>query len=121
MNDVTPKFSFGTENDSEKYASTPTFYKLLLKSYENKTESLIKSEARRHLCSFSKLNKRKKNLSPVRKRSRDGTSEPKGQFEKFLVKRFQLRNDYDKPHVDEFLLSKEQAFKFPSRNDDIID
>ena len=122
MNGETPRFSFGEEKDSEIYSSAPSLYTLLKKYYKNKTELLIKNETKKHLSSFSKSYTKKKDISSTFKQQRNGTPEPYyGQFTKFLMKRFHLRNDYDKQHADEFLSSKEQAFKFPSRNDDIID
>ena len=121
MDGQTPKFSICNEIVPEIYASDFTFYSLLLKSYENKAELLMKREAQKHLSSFTESSKRKVKISPAERRTRNDFSAPKDQFAKFLEKRFKLRNDYDKQHVDEFLLSKEQAFKFPSRDDDIID
>ena len=117
----TPKFNSGNEKDSGINSPILSFYSLLMKSYEKKTELLLKREVKRHLSAFTKSNKKKKNFSPVKKRTRNDVSEPKGQFAKFLVKRFQLRNDYDRQHSEEFLVSKEQAFEFPSKDDDIID
>ena len=120
MEGETPKFSLGREKNLEIYSSSPSFYALLMKSYENKTDLLLQRETKRHLSSFSKSHRKKKNLSPAKKKSRDA-SVPKGQFAQLLMKRFVLRNDFDKQHAEEFLSSKEQAFVFPSRNDDIID
>ena len=121
MNGETPKFNFVKEKNPEIYSATPTFFSLLMKSYENKNDILLKRVTKRHLSAFSKSNQEEKNLSPAKKIPRNDTPEPKGEFAKFLEKRFKLRNDYDKQHADEFLSSKEQAFEFPSRNGDIID
>ena len=120
MNGETPKFNFLKEKNPEIYSATPTFFSLLMKSYENKTDVLLKRVTEMHLSEFSKMYKENKKNTPTKKIKKD-TSEPKGQFEKFLEKRFNLRNDYDKQHVDEFLSSKELAFEFPSRNGDIIE
>ena len=120
MNADTPKFCFGEEKDSKKYSSDFTFYSLLLKSYENKADLLFKREAKKRLFSLNKSTKKKNNLASSKKRTKHNVSEPKGQFATFLVKRFHIRNDFDKQHTDEFLSSKEQAFEFPSKDDDTI-
>ena len=109
------------EKESDKYSSDPSFYTLLMKCYNQKSESPRKHKPKRHLSSFTKIDKTKKGLSPAKKKRRNNVSQPKGQFGILLVKKFKLRNDFDKQHVDEFLSSKEQAFEFPSKDDDIID
>ena len=119
MNGETPRFNFENENETKLNLSDSSFYSLLMKSYDKQTE-LFKLEAKRRYSTFSHINKKNKNISHSKKKRRHEVSEPKGKFATFLVKRFKLRNDYDKQHTDEFLLSKEQAFEFPSRDDDVI-
>ena len=120
MNGDTPKFNFEGERDSNIYSSGPNFYTLLMNYYQNKQKLSIEKKQKNNLSPKNNLNENEEMFSPVKKETRS-ISLPKGQFAMFLLKRFRLRNDYDKQHVDEFLLSKEQAFEFPSRDDDIID
>ena len=120
MDDETPKFSSRKEEDSEIYSSESSFYSLLLKSYLKRDELPSKYKPKKHMSLLTKISKKKKKFSRAKKKRKNNVSEPKGQFAKFLVKRFKLRNDYDEQHADEFLCSKEQAFEFPSRDDDII-
>ena len=121
MNGETPTFSFGKQRTTDEYSSDSSFYSLLMKYSQNTNESSPKNKPKRHYSTFSKLCKNKKALSPAKKRPKSNYSLPKGKFAMFLVKRFKLRNDFDKQHADEFLLSKEQAFEFPHRDIDLID
>ena len=116
MADETPRF-----NCPETEQPDSTFYSLLLNSCLKKNELEFEHIHQRNLTPFTKFLIRKKNLSPVRKRERNNVSEPKGQSETFLENRFKLKNGYDEEFVDEFLLSKEEAFEFPSKDSDIID
>ena len=114
MNGETPRFY------SEIESSNPPFYLSDINSVLKNTESLVKYKPKRHLTPFTKFIRRKRNFTPIRKRERNNTVENKGKFKAFLRKRFKLRNDSDEEHADEFLLSEEQDFEFPSRDRDII-
>ena len=110
MDYETPRFNFG-ENKRIELNQLSSLSTLLTEYYQKRASSpQFKSKK---LYSPNKIIKKLSDLTPIKRGKLNKISQPKGQYASLLLKRFFIRNDFDKEHVDEFLLSKEQAFELP--------
>ena len=108
-----PTPRFGTKINDEKI----NFCKLLKKSIKKCSKSLkIKNEKLENEPIVSKGIDKKRSLDLPYVRIH---SEDKNNFSILLKKKFQLRNDFDENHTQEFLNDKEIAFEEVILSDEI--
>ena len=111
MEKETPRFNSG-ENKEKRLDDLESFAKLLMECYEKRAAKTPDLKPKK-LDSPKKPNKKFSDFTRIKKQKRNYVSQDKDKYASLLLKRFILRNDFDEEHVDEFLLSKEQAFEFP--------
>ena len=111
MDIETPRFNSG-ENKKVETNNSSSFSSLLMECHQKEVALTPQFEPKK-LNSPKKPKKKSTDLIVIKRRNKNKEPEPKEQYASFLLKRFNLRNDFDEEHSDEFLLSKEQAFEIP--------